>query len=51
MASVSKLPNGYKAIQFIVPGGGGKRRTIRLGKCSVRAADAVKLKVEHLVSW
>ena len=48
MASISKQPNGRKTIQFVAPD--GKRRSIRLGKASLRAAEAVKLKVEHLVS-
>ncbi len=50
MASISKLANGRKKIQFVVPGGGSKRRSINLGKVSLRAAEAVKFKVEHLVS-
>ena len=50
MASISKLANGYKKIQFVVPGSGGKRRSIRLGKCSLRMAESVKLLVEHLVA-
>ena len=37
-----------KTIQFVAPN--GKRKSIRLGKVAIRAAEAVKLKVEHLVS-
>jgi len=48
VASISKQPNGRKTIQFVAPD--GKRKSIRLGKTSLRAAEAVKLKVEHLVS-
>ncbi len=48
MASISKQPNGRKTIQFVAPD--LKRKSIRLGKVSIRAAEAVKLKVEHLVS-
>ena len=48
MASISKQPNGRKTIQFVAPD--GKRKSIRLGKVSLRAAEAVKLKIEHLAS-
>ena len=48
MASVSKQANGRRRIQFM--GADGKRKSIRLGKVSQRMAEAVKLKVEHLVA-
>ena len=48
MASISKQPNGRRTIQFV--GGDGKRRSIRLGKCSQRLAESVQVKVEHLVA-
>lgn len=47
MASISREPNGRRTIQFV--GGDKKRRSIRLGKVSQRAAEAVQSKVEHLV--
>ena len=47
MASISKDPKGNRAIQFV--GKDRKRRTIRLGKCSQRQADAVKVQIERLV--
>ncbi|MCH8824776.1 MAG: tyrosine-type recombinase/integrase [Planctomycetes bacterium] len=48
MASISKDPNGLKRIQFI--GADSKRKTIRLGKASLRYAESVKVKVEDLVA-
>ena len=48
MASITKRPNGRKTVQFVAPD--GRRKSIRLGKVSLRAAEAVKLKVEHLVA-
>jgi len=48
MASISNESNGHKTIQFFGPD--RKRRSIRLGKCSKRHADAVKVKVEQLLS-
>lgn len=48
MASVSRQPNGRKTIQFVAPD--GKRRSIRLGKASVRLAEAIKIKVESLAA-
>lgn len=48
MASISKESNGRKTIQFVAAD--GKRRSIRLGKVSQRSADAVRFKVEALVS-
>ena len=48
MASISKEPNGRRTIQFV--GKDGKRRSIRLGKCSQRLAESIQVKVEHLVA-
>ena len=47
MASVISDPNGRKRIQFMA--GDGSRRTIRLGKATVRQADGIKVKIEQLV--
>jgi len=46
MASVISDPNGRKRIQFVADG--GSRRTIRLGKATMRQAEAVKVKIEQL---
>jgi len=46
MASVCKDKNGRKRILFVA--GDGVRRTIRLGKCDAKQADAVRAKVENL---
>jgi len=48
VASITREAGGRKTIQFV--GGDGKRRSIRLGKCSLSAAHAVKAKVAALVS-
>jgi integrase len=48
MASIGHDPSGRKRILFVAPD--GKRKTIRLGKVSEKAAMAVKLKVEPLVT-
>ena len=48
MASINNEPNGRKTIQFVRAD--GKRPKIRLGKTSRKAAEAFKVKVEHLVS-
>ena len=47
MASIAKDPNGKKRIQFVTPEG---RKSLRLGKCSMRQAEAFKVKFENLVS-
>lgn len=47
MASISRESNGRRTIQSV--GADKKRRSIRLGKVSQRAAEAVQAKVEHLV--
>jgi integrase len=46
MASISKDPQGNRSIQFVA--GDGKRRTVRLGKTPVKAAEAIKTKIEAL---
>jgi integrase len=48
MASISKDPGGRRRIQFVAPD--GRRMTIRLGKVSQRAAEAVKFRVEQLLA-
>jgi len=46
MASISTGPNGHRTIQFI--GADGKRRSVRLGKMSMRQTESIKLRVEAL---
>ena len=46
MASIISDPNGRKRIQFVA--GDRSRKTIRLGKATMRQAEAVKVKVEQL---
>lgn len=48
MASISREENGRRTVQFVGPD--GKRRSIRLGKVPQRVAEAVKLRVELIVS-
>lgn len=48
MASITHEQNGRRTIQFVA--GDQKRRSIRLGKVSQRMADAVKVRVEQLVT-
>ena len=48
MASIASDPNGRKRILFVGPD--GIRRPIRLGKASMKQAEAFKVKVEQLVS-
>ena len=48
MASVSRDPNGTKRVLFM--DGDGERRTVRLGKAPVKAADAFRLRVEALLT-
>lgn len=48
MASVGKDPGGRKRILFLDRD--GKRRTVRLGKTSMVQAEAVKIKIESLVT-
>ena len=47
MASLSREPNGRRRIQFVLH---RKRQSIRLGKVSQRTAEAIKIRVEHLVA-
>ncbi len=48
MASICNDPGGRKRLVFF--GADGRRRTIRLGKLSLRHAESVKVKVEDLVA-
>lgn len=48
MASIAKDKSGNRRILFYAPD--GARKTIRLGKCSQRQAEGVKLHVEALLS-
>jgi integrase len=48
MASISRDKNGHRRILFIAPD--GRRPTIRLGKVSQHAAEAVKFCVEQLLA-
>lgn len=47
MASISTESSGRRVVQFV--SADGKRRSIRLGKVSMKQAQAVKVKVEDLV--
>ena len=48
MASISNDPNGLRRIQFVAPC--GKRKSIRLGKVSMKIAEGVRHRVENLLS-
>jgi integrase len=48
MASVSTDPNGNRTVQFVGPD--RKRRSIRLGKVPLKAANEVRARVEALVA-
>jgi hypothetical protein len=48
MASIGKDPNGRRRILFVAQD--GSRKTIRLGKCSQKQAEAAKVKIEALVT-
>ena len=48
MASITRESNGRRVIQFVAPD--KRRRSIRLGKVSQRAAEAVKFRIEQLVT-
>ncbi len=48
MASIGRDPNGRRRILFVAQN--GKRRTIRLGKCSQKQGEATKVKIEALVA-
>jgi integrase len=47
VATIGNDPNGFKRILFVAPD--GKRKTIRLGKVTMKQATAFKVKVEALV--
>jgi integrase len=47
MATIGNDPNGFKRILFVAPD--GKRKTIRLGKATMKQANAFKVKVEALL--
>lgn len=48
MASITRQPNGHKTVQFV--GADRKRRSVRLGKCSMSDAKTVKSKIEALAA-
>jgi len=48
MASIAKDPNGRKRILFVA--GDGSRKTIRLGKTSIKQAESFKVRLETLVA-
>lgn len=48
MASISRDPGGQRRILFVASD--GKRKAVRLGKVSQRAAEAVKFRVEQLLA-
>jgi len=48
MASLCKDKNGRKRILFVA--GDGSRKTIRLGKTSIKQAEAFKIKLEALIA-
>lgn len=48
MASIVSDPNGHKRILFIA--GNRKRRAVRLGRASIKQAEAFKVRVQQLVS-
>ena len=48
MSSIASDPNGRKRIQFLGPD--VSRKTIRLGKASMKQAEAFKVKVDQLLS-
>ena len=50
MASISKDPGGKRRIQFVDPADKTLRRTIYLGKCSQRAAEQLKFRIEQLIA-
>lgn len=48
MASIARDPGGRKRILFVDPN--GKRKSIRLGKMPLRAAERIKADVEALLA-
>ncbi len=47
MATIGSDPNGFKRILFVASD--GKRKTIRLGKATMKQATAFKVKIEALI--
>jgi integrase len=47
MASIGSDPNGFKRVLFVAPD--SKRKTVRLGKATMKQAMAFKVKVEALI--
>jgi hypothetical protein len=47
MASITTQSNGRRVVQFV--GSDGKRRSVRLGKVSLRSAESIRYRVEQLV--
>ncbi|HEX4130875.1 MAG TPA: tyrosine-type recombinase/integrase [Pirellulales bacterium] len=48
MASIYQERTGHRTIQFV--GTDGKRRSIRLGKVPQKAAESIKIRVEHILA-
>jgi len=48
MASIANDPNGRRRLQFT--DANGRRHTVRLGKIPKRTAEAIKTRIEHLVT-
>lgn len=48
MASIGKDKGGRKRVLFVAED--GSRKTVRLGKCSLRQAEAFKVRLEALVA-
>ena len=48
MTSISNDPNGRRRVLFI--NAKGDRNTVRLGKVSLRYAQAVRIKIEYLAA-
>ena len=48
MASIANDPNGYRRVQFVSTD--GKRKSIRLGKVSMKVAESIRHRVESLLS-
>ena len=48
MATIGREENGHKRILFV--GDDGTRKTVRLGKCTEKQAEAIKTKIEALVA-
>ncbi len=48
MATIGREENGHRRILFV--GDDGSRKTVRLGKCTEKQAEAIKTKIEALVA-